>query len=61
MLNALAQPLAPYRLVIGGLPALAGTEEQYGSQLPIKFADSLEAFDRWARALQPAMASGVPA
>lgn len=54
VLNALAQPSAPYRLVIGGLPALAGAEEQYGPGLPLKCVDTMESFDRWIRAQHPA-------
>lgn len=59
VLNALHHPLAPYKLVVGGLPNAAGTEDQFDTRIPLKFGDSMEAFERWLRANvpEPAQAS----
>lgn len=46
VLNALRDPQAEYRLVVGGLPYMAGSEEQYGSTIPLAFATSMESFAR---------------
>ncbi len=53
VIGALYQPAAPYRLVIGGVQGTVGTEEMYGTPMPLKFVDSMEAFSRWARAAFP--------
>jgi excisionase family DNA binding protein len=58
VLNALRQPAAPYRLVVGGLTGLYGTEDSYETQIPVKFADSMEGFEQWCEMLR---ASGAGA
>jgi len=49
VLNALRAPQHPYDLVVGGLPFAAGTEAQYETDIPLSFAVSMEAFERWAK------------
>jgi excisionase family DNA binding protein len=62
VLNALRQPAAPYRLVVGGLTGLYGTEDSYETQIPLKFVDSMKGFEEWCATLYvPLRASGVAA
>jgi excisionase family DNA binding protein len=49
VLNALAHPVAPYHLVVGGVPRAGGTEENYETRIPLKFADSMRSFEEWLR------------
>jgi excisionase family DNA binding protein len=53
VLGALHQPMAPYTLVVGGLPNATGTEDQYDTRIPLKFGESMEAFERWLRTHAP--------
>ena len=59
VLNALRQPGAPYSLVVGGLPGVAGREDEFETFIPLKFVDSMDVFDAWLRRAAAQQASGA--